>query len=256
MDYYIHFAGIIEQSFCLRLAQAIEKAKANPLVTQIIILFSSVGGDIREGFLLATLIQNSPKPIIMHATNNIDSIANVIYLSSKQRTAESYAKFYMHGASANGSFDEKALQDQLSATRANNTRIAYFVSENCNNLSLVQVQSLMKAGTTIPAQKALEYDIVHEIKHREIPPGALQEDIIAINWNMSNTQAKEKILQILKGMGCLDITFAEESDIRIVALFNCAQLTSFKESLPGWQYSGIQIDETGTRQYKIEFSKV
>ena len=71
---------------------------------KITIFFSSLGGNIYDGFLLATLIQNSKVSIAIHAVNHIDSIANVVYLAAKERTAESHAKFYLHGASTQGEF--------------------------------------------------------------------------------------------------------------------------------------------------------
>ncbi|OGW92789.1 MAG: hypothetical protein A3I73_00560 [Omnitrophica bacterium RIFCSPLOWO2_02_FULL_45_16] len=84
MDRYIIFSGVIEQNFSTRLFNAIQAApSAN--IQRIVLLFSSLGGDIHEGFLLASVIQNSKIPIVIHANNNIDSIANVIYLSAKER---------------------------------------------------------------------------------------------------------------------------------------------------------------------------
>ena len=105
MDFYIIFAGIIEQNFGNRLLNAINAATERK-VRKIILFFSSLGGNVQEGFTLATVIRNCKTPILIHA-NNIDSIANVIYLSAKERTAESYAKFFMHGAIAQGVFNEK-----------------------------------------------------------------------------------------------------------------------------------------------------
>jgi len=178
MESYIIFEGFIDKDASQRLFSALKNFEKT--TRKINIFFSSLGGNIYEGFLIATVVQNFKIPIAIHATNHIDSIANVIYLSSKERTAESYAKFYMHGAAASGSFDEKGLQDQLSAIKTNNTRIAYFISEN-SNLHLQKVQQMMNIGTTITAQKALEYNIVHEIIHKEIPRETLLEEIIYIN---------------------------------------------------------------------------
>ncbi|OGG36772.1 hypothetical protein A2110_01015 [Candidatus Jorgensenbacteria bacterium GWA1_54_12] len=176
---FIVFEGAIDQQATIRLVSAIEKAEQQN-AQKVNIFFSSLGGSIYEGFLLATLIQNSKTQISIHANNHIDSIANVVYLSSKERTAESYAKFYMHGATANGSFDEKGLKDQLTATQTNNTRIAYFISEN-SELPLPKVQQMMNIGTTITAQKAMEYGIVHQINHKEIPKSLSREAIIYVN---------------------------------------------------------------------------
>ena len=179
MDCYIVFSGIIEQNFATKLFNAIQTATTSG-ATRIILFFSSLGGDIHEGFLLASIIQNSKTPIVIHANNHIDSIANVIYLSAKERTAESYAKFYLHGATVNGNFDEKALKDQLSAIRTSNSRIAYFISEN-SNLTLLKVQEMMEIGTTLSAQEALGQGIVKEIIHREMPQNTNREEIIFVN---------------------------------------------------------------------------
>jgi len=180
MDYYIVFAGIIEQNFGNRLLNAINDALQKGS-KKIIIFFSSIGGNTQEGFALATIIRNCTIPIAIHATNNIDSIANVIYLSAKERTAESYAKFYVHGANTTGTFDEKSLKEQALAVKTETIRIAYYISENCN-LSFPEVQKMMQEGTSITSQEALKHGIVQGIKHLEIPQqGIFRQDIVFIN---------------------------------------------------------------------------
>lgn len=181
MEKFIIFEGSIDQQATLRLVNAIQNAtNLAPHATKITIIFSSLGGSIYDGFLLASLIQSSKVPIAVHAVNHIDSIANVVYLSAKERTAESYAKFYMHGASTQGNFDEKALKEQLSSIKTNNSRIAHFVSAN-SGISLKKVRSMMESGTTVSAQEALKYKIVHKIAHCEVPLNALREEIIYVN---------------------------------------------------------------------------
>lgn len=180
MDFYIVFNGVIEQGFANRLVTAINNATAGG-AGRIVIFFSSLGGNIQEGFTIASVIQNSRIPIHVHANNNIDSIANVIYLSAKERTAESYAKFYLHGAASGpGPFDEKALKEALSSIKTENARIAQFVSEN-SSLNFARVQTMMKAGTTMTAQEALTCGVVQEIVHLEVPAGAQMEEILVVN---------------------------------------------------------------------------
>jgi len=180
VDFYVVFAGIIEPGFGNRLLAAFQTA-AQRGAKKIFLFLSSLGGNTQEGFTLATIIRNSQIPIAIHATNNIDSIANVIYLSAKERTAESYARFFVHGANTTGTFDEKQLREQLIAVKTETSRIAYFVSENCN-LNLSDVQKLMEASTSLTAQEALQHGIVQGIKHMEIPAtGVLREDIVIIN---------------------------------------------------------------------------
>jgi len=181
MEKFIIFEGNIDQQATLALVNAIQNATNDiPQATKITIIFSSLGGSIYDGFLLASFIQNSKVLIAIHAVNHIDSIANVVYLSAKERTAESHAKLYLHGASTTGNFDEKALKEQLSSIKTNNSRIAHFVAEN-SGISLKKVKLMMENGTTISAQDALKFKIVQTIVHREVPPNATRQEIIYIN---------------------------------------------------------------------------
>lgn len=179
MDYYIRFEGSITPETTSRLIDSIKRAKESD-VTKIVILFSSLGGSIYDGFLVAQTIETSKIPIEIHATNHIDSIANVIYLAAQERTAESYAKFYLHGASTGlMSMDERTLLDQLSSLRTNNHRIAHYIAEH-SILPFAKVRMLMSKGTTMNAQEAQKYKIVHRIAHLEVPSGSPMDEIIVV----------------------------------------------------------------------------
>ena len=104
----------------------------------------------------------------------------MIYLSAKERTAESYAKFYLHGANTNGTFDEKGLKEQMLSLKTENARIAQFISE-ITDLNFKKVQTMMRIGTTMTAQQALGCGIVKEVVHKEVPVGAMIEEIIFVN---------------------------------------------------------------------------
>ncbi len=73
--------------------------------------------------------------------------------------------------------------------------------------------------------------------------------------NFNHEEVKNRVEQKLKEMGCTDIEFPNPKDDLIVAIFNCKEITSFKDELPGWTYSGIHLDPTHTKQYKIDFIK-
>ncbi len=70
---------------------------------------------------------------------------------------------------------------------------------------------------------------------------------------LSQEELKIEVTKTLENMGCSDILFPNPTDSLIIAVFNCKELTSFKMDLPGWIYSGIQLDPTHTRQYRISF---
>lgn len=73
---------------------------------------------------------------------------------------------------------------------------------------------------------------------------------------MSLEEAKGEILKALQRMGCLKIFFQEQRPNSVVVTFDCKDLTSFKAEVPGWHYSGIELDETQERQYKIVFKRI
>ena len=72
---------------------------------------------------------------------------------------------------------------------------------------------------------------------------------------MNKEELKEKIEEVLKIMGGKDISFSDNGDSMVTVLFNSEEVISFKAETPGWTYSGIQVDESKTRQYKITFKK-
>ena len=73
---------------------------------------------------------------------------------------------------------------------------------------------------------------------------------------LNQEELKREVIKALENMGCSDILFPNPKDELMVAVFNCKELTSFKMDLTGWAYSGIQLDPTHTRQYKIDFARV
>jgi hypothetical protein len=73
---------------------------------------------------------------------------------------------------------------------------------------------------------------------------------------MKKEEAKKLINEFLTAMGGTDIYFPDDKEDLIVTVFNCKQITSFVNQIPGWTYSGIHLDPTGKHQYKIDFKKV
>jgi len=72
---------------------------------------------------------------------------------------------------------------------------------------------------------------------------------------MNKEELQEEAGKILSELGARDVKFSDEASDKIVASFNWENVVSFKPSLSGWTYSGIQLDPTKEREYRIEFSK-
>lgn len=77
-----------------------------------------------------------------------------------------------------------------------------------------------------------------------------------LNKKLDAQELKKEVEKILTDMGCSDILFPDPKDDLIVTIFNCKELTSFQADLPGWTYSGIHLDPSGVRGYKIDFKHI
>jgi len=176
MEYYIIFEADIGRDEALALEKALKNAKKHN-ATHITILFSSLGGTIYYGFALATIIRNFEIPIRIHAANDISSIANIVFLSAKERTAESYAKFFLHSASTGERVNIKRLGELISTLEVQDKRIAHYVSEN-TEISIEKVEELMDRSHSMSAEEALSYKIIQEVKPEIVPANSAREDII------------------------------------------------------------------------------
>ncbi len=168
-ELYIIFEGSIDLDSAKKLYNSLSSVDPQKH-KRINLIFSSSGGNIYLGFFLANVIQNFKIPIRIHANNRIDSIANIIYLSAKERTAEAYARFYLHGASATIIEGyKKDFEEGVNSLKVENERIAQYIADN-TGLSIDDVSKIMEGRGSKSAQEALGYGIVKSIGHLEIPP--------------------------------------------------------------------------------------
>lgn len=72
---------------------------------------------------------------------------------------------------------------------------------------------------------------------------------------MNKEDLKNKVKEILLGMGYTNVTFSNGEENLLIASFDSAEITSFKAELEGWSNSGIQLNISGNGQFKIEFRK-
>lgn len=73
---------------------------------------------------------------------------------------------------------------------------------------------------------------------------------------METEDIKRIAKEHLEKMGCTDIIFPNPKENLIVVTFNCREITSFVGDITGWTYSGIQLDPSNNRQFKIDFKKI
>jgi len=72
---------------------------------------------------------------------------------------------------------------------------------------------------------------------------------------MNKEKLKEIVGEILEKMNCKNIFYIDNGEDSLSVLFDSSEVISFKAETPGWQYSGIQLDETKQHEFKIKFEK-
>lgn len=73
---------------------------------------------------------------------------------------------------------------------------------------------------------------------------------------MNKEDLKKRVKEILTGMSYTNVVFSNGDEHLLVVSFDSKELTSFNADLPGWSYSGIQLNTNSNGQYKIEFKKM
>jgi fructose-1-phosphate kinase PfkB-like protein len=73
---------------------------------------------------------------------------------------------------------------------------------------------------------------------------------------MNSQDIKSIISKALDRMNCENVSFGQVGDSSVTVLFDCKEITSFVATVPGWTYTGIQLNESKSPQYKIVFSKL
>lgn len=73
---------------------------------------------------------------------------------------------------------------------------------------------------------------------------------------LEKTMLIKQISETLNKNGVTDIKVDDSKENEVVVLFNCKEVISFNADLPGWQYTGIQLDPTHEKEYKIVFTQV
>jgi ATP-dependent Clp protease, protease subunit len=151
------------------------------------VLFSSEGGDTREGLSLYNFFRSLPRPVHMHASGHVESMGVPVFLSGTTRTCSPISRFYFHPFA--WSFDssqrldalddvgERMQNDVLSARR--------IVSERAN-LPEDLVETLYGRGSkpvVASPDKALEWGLVESIEELN-PKGIVQPDaaVWTVTW--------------------------------------------------------------------------
>jgi len=148
---------------------------------RIVLLISSVGGQVFHGISAYNFLKGIPVEVITHNFGSVDSSAGVIYCAGSKRYSVPHARFLIHGVSftMQGTFEEKQLEEKLKILRIDTESIAGVLASTTGK-SEAEIEKAMSDRTTLNPEKAKDFGLVDEIKEDLVEPG---NEVISIVQN-------------------------------------------------------------------------
>jgi len=195
MTGYIKFYAPVTGNTAIQLQQIVENMLRQGL-TNLHLLLSTPGGSVHDGISIYNFLKGLPIEINTYNFGSVDSIGVVIFCAGQNRFSVPHARFLLHPVSmqvlANQAFDEPLIAERLNALKSDQSNIAKVISATINK-TVVEVEKLIHARTSLEPEQAQDKGLVTEIKSSLIPAGA---NIISIY----DTHSQQGI-QLLPGGG-------------------------------------------------------
>ncbi len=170
VNYYDAINDVKVKAIMASLSDIISREKPDTIYW----LFSSPGGNVDAGITLYNYLRALPVEIIMHNTGNIDSIANVVFLSADIRYTCVHSSFLFHGIvwnfAANSAMTKGQLFEIISGINLSESKISGIITER-TKLTPPEIAALFAQGESKDAVFALSNRFVCEIKNPDIPIG-------------------------------------------------------------------------------------
>lgn len=134
----------------------------------LVVMFSSIGGNTNQSIALFNFIRSLTFPIHMHAMGHVGSAAIPVFLAADKRTAEPLARFHFHeyhwnfdGAQTLNSIEEASnlLRNDIQAAQkiiCDRTRLT-------DGDDIIKAVDGTKPSATIEAKEAVPHGIIDDI---------------------------------------------------------------------------------------------
>jgi ATP-dependent Clp protease, protease subunit len=175
-DFYLYLAAEINATSANNLIQYLGNLIAQA-PTQLTIAMNSPGGNVVQGIAIYNAMLAMPYQITTHNVGNVDSIANVVFLSGTYRYASSASTFMFHGVGFPGNpnvrLEENNLKAMLNTVLADHRRISGIFAHRTNGRVTVRSgMRLFKEQRTRSAQWAADKGFATGIQDFVLPAGA------------------------------------------------------------------------------------
>jgi ATP-dependent Clp protease, protease subunit len=149
--------------------------KLKEKVQRLHLMISSPGGSVFHGLSLYNFLRGAPIEVNTYNFGSVDSIGVVIFCAGGRRFSVPHARFLIHGVQLNfhgdQSLDEKGLEERLKGLKLDYKNIARVIADTTQKPAH-KVEEDMNNRTTLNAQEAKDYGLIHEIKSELFPADA------------------------------------------------------------------------------------
>lgn len=159
------FAPVIEETIYPLLEAVDDKMRHG--AREFVLLISSPGGDAFYGLSAYNYLRGLPITLTTHNFGAIDSMGVVLFCSGSRRLSVPHARFLLHGVSVTFAeediLEEGQLEERLKEMRMDAENVAKVIAASTGK-SVQDMTNAMLARTTLSAEEAQAWGLVHDIK--------------------------------------------------------------------------------------------
>jgi ATP-dependent protease ClpP protease subunit len=149
--------------------------KLKEKIERLHLMISCPGGIVFHGLSLYNFLKGAPIQVYTYNFGSVDSIGVIIFCAGSRRFSVPHARFLIHGVQlsfhGDQSLDEKGLEEKLKGLKLDYKNIARVIADTTEK-PVHRVEEDMNNRTTLNAQEAKEYGLIHEIKSELFPADA------------------------------------------------------------------------------------
>jgi ATP-dependent Clp protease protease subunit len=170
---YLGYCGLIDSAGVTKITQMLNSVVNDASYGSVHLCITSNGGYVGDGVYLYNHIRALPKPVTMHNTGTVASIATTLFAAAERRICSPNAVFMMHpihvpGA---GAMATTPLEAALQAALADEQRTEQILRDR-TSIPDDMLIARRRSDVYLTADQALKFALVHEIADFTLPAGA------------------------------------------------------------------------------------
>lgn len=169
---YLGYCGLIDSAGVTKISQTMNTVVNDASYASIYLCLASNGGYVGDGVYLYNHMRALPKPITIHNTGTVASIATTLFAAGERRICSPNSVFMMHPIHVPGAgvMATTPLEAALKAALADEERTERILRDRTSIPDDI-LDARRRRDIYLTADEALKFALVHEIAEFSLPPG-------------------------------------------------------------------------------------